>query len=192
MKRLHLLLAITVISCVGATANAQSVADLARQERLRKKELESKAVLTNSSKPPVAPAAVVPPAAASSEAAKPAATNAPVAEAQKEPAKAAAPTGPVDNKGRDEKYWRTTFDQARQELKRAQDKVTLLDLKMNDLQGELYREGVYAHEQEIRKQIDDTQKAKAAANEEVDAAQRKISDLEDELRRSGGQPGWAR
>src|SRR5205809_5280161 len=49
MKRIHLLLAIVIISWIASTANAQSVADLARQERQRKQTKDSKAVLTNRS-----------------------------------------------------------------------------------------------------------------------------------------------
>jgi hypothetical protein len=181
MRKLHFLLAIVVISWLASLASAQGVADLARQERARKKALESKAVLTNGSQPASTP-----------DAAKPGTATPATADTQKEAAKPAASTGPTDNKGRDEKYWRATFDKARQDLKRAEDKVTLLDLKLNDLQGQLYREGVYQREMEIRKDIDDTQKAQAAAREDVEACQRRISDLEDELRRSGGLPGWAR
>ena len=100
--------------------------------------------------------------------------------------------GPTDNKGRDEKFWRETFEKARQALKRAEDKLRLLDLRMTDLSSQLLRESVYTREMELRAEIDRTAKDQAAARVEVTAGQQKIRDLEDELRRSGGLPGWAR
>ena len=63
---------------------------------------------------------------------------------------------------------------------------------MNDLTSQFYREGVYSKEMEIRKELAEVQKQQQDAREEVGASQKKISDLEDELRRSGGPPGWAR
>ena len=65
-------------------------------------------------------------------------------------------------------------------------------MKLNDLQGALYRESIYAREMEIREQLTLTEKDQAAAREEFEASQKKIADLEEELRRSGGPPGWAR
>jgi hypothetical protein len=45
---------------------------------------------------------------------------------------------------------------------------------------------------EIRQQLTATEAEQAATREQVDVAQKRITDLEDELRRSGGLPGWAR
>jgi hypothetical protein len=185
MRRIHLVLAILMVSGIAATATAQGVADLARQERARKKPGDSKAVLTNNSE--TLPKGTEPgslnvtpaPAAATGTAKTPEAA-------------ASDTTGLKDNKGRDEKYWRSTFEKARQDLKRAEDKLAVLELKRNDLQGALYREGIYEREQQIRQEISETEKAEAMARDDVAAAQKNISDLEDELRRSGGPPGWAR
>jgi hypothetical protein len=175
MRRTHLALAVLIIATVSASVSAQSVADLARKERERKKSIQSKAVLTNGSSSvskDTQPQDVAP---------KPPATPA-----------AAGTTGPTDNKGRDEKYWRAAFDKAHQDLKRAEDKLRLIDLKLNDLQGSLYRESVYNREMELREQMTLAQQDQLAARQEVDASQKKIADLEEELRRSGGPPGWAR
>jgi hypothetical protein len=45
---------------------------------------------------------------------------------------------------------------------------------------------------ELREQMTLAQQDQLAARQEVDASQKKIADLEEELRRSGGPPGWAR
>lgn len=183
MKRIHSLVAILLLCGFGASAFSQSsIADLARRERERKKALESKAVLTNSSQT----------APNSSESGSLSVTAPSTTAAQKAPAKPATAAGPVDSNGHDEKFWRPLFDKARQDLKRAQDKLTLLDLRMNNLQAELYRESVYNREMDLRRQMSQTEIEQTVAREEVDSRQRRISELEDELRRSGGLPGWAR
>jgi len=181
MKTVHLLLAILLVSVVTSAATAQNVAEAAREQRARKKA-ESKAVLTNS-------ATILPKGA---EHGTMSITTPSAGETAKTAGTETAAKGPTDNKGRDEKYWRTTFANARQELKRAEDKLTLLEARRNDLQGQLYRESVYTHEIELRQQIADTEKQQEVTRAEVEADQKKITDLEEELRRSGGLPGWAR
>ena len=187
MKRIHLVLAILIVSWIASSVNAQGIADLARKERARKKTAESKAVLTNGSE--AVPKGTEP---GNLSVAKPAPAPTTGTGKATETSAATDTTGIKDNKGRDEKYWRSTFEKARQDLKRAEEKLAVLDLRMNDLQGSLYREGVYEREQEIRQQITETEKAQTIARDDVAAAQKNISDLEDELRRSGGPPGWAR
>jgi phage shock protein A len=169
------------MSWIAGVAHGQALADMARRERARKQSIHSGEVYTNESlkaTPGQAPKTIEP-----------------VKDQQAKPGTAkdnAKPTGPTDNKGRDEKYWRDAFDKARQALKRAEDKLRLLDLKMTDLSSQLLRESVYTREMELRVEIDKTTKDQLAARAEVAAAQQKIRDLEDELRRSGGLPGWAR
>jgi hypothetical protein len=181
VKVTRILLVIFCMSWIAGVAHGQSLADMARRERVRKKSIHSGEVYTNESLK-----------AAPGQAPK---TIEPVKDQQAKPGTAkddAKPKGPTDNKGRDEKYWRDAFDKARQALKRAEDKLRLLDLRMTDLSSQLLRESVYTREMELRVEIDKTTKDQLAARAEVAAAQQKIRDLEDELRRSGGLPGWAR
>jgi len=174
VKVTRILLVIFCMSWISGIAHGQTLADMARRERARKKPIHSGEVYTNESLK-VAPG-------------QPPKTIEPM----KEQAKPKGPTGPTDNKGRDEKFWRETFEKARQALKRAEDKLKLLDLRMTDLSAQLLRESVYTREMELRAEIDRTAKDQVAARAEVTAAQQRIRDLEDELRRSGGLPGWAR
>ncbi len=152
---------------------SQTLADKARLERQKKGPpakvvvTEGKTVTTSAGTSKTADAPVPAPAAASAK-------------------------GPVDNKGRDEKWWRTTFSQARQELKRFEDKAKLLDLRVTDLSAQLLREGMANREQELRLQLDKAKAEQTATKTEQAKAEQKIRDLEDELRRSGGLPGWAR
>src|SRR5947209_14818313 len=152
--------------------SAQTLADAARRERERQKRLHSTVVVANG---------VTTTTTASTGTATAAVTA------------TAAPPGPTDNKGRGEKYWRAQFQKARDEVKKAEEKVQLLDLRVKDLNTQLLRQSdVYNREYRLGPEIADTQKQLDDARMEVDQAKKKITDLEDELRRSGGLPGWAR
>jgi hypothetical protein len=171
---LHFLAISFITSSIGTEARGQTVAEAARQERERRKTVQTKTVITNAD-------VVTSPAAASASA------------TESKPEQSAATVGPKDKKGRDEKYWRSAFEAARQELKRAQDKVQVAQLKVNDLNMMLLRQSdVYNRENRIGPDLADAKTQLAAAEQEVRQAQQKIADLEEELRRSGGLPGWAR
>jgi predicted RNase H-like nuclease (RuvC/YqgF family) len=151
--------------------SAQTLADVARQERERKKRLHTPVVVasgrpTTTAASTGSTAAVVVPA---------------------------APAGPTDNKGRDEKYWRAQFQKARDDVRKAEERVQLLDLKVKELNTQVLRQSdVYNREYRLGPEIADTQKQLDESRKAVDQAKKKITDLEDELRRSGGLPGWAR
>jgi len=165
-----LLLAAFALDC-----SAQTLADVARRERERQQRVHSAVVIANG--------ATTTTAASTSSTAASTAT----------PPAADKPTGPTDNKGRDEKYWRTQFQKARNDLKAAEDKAQVLDLKIKNLNTQLLRQSdVYAREYRLGPEIADAQKQLDEARREVDLAKKKITDLEDELRRSGGPAGWAR
>jgi hypothetical protein len=154
--------------------SAQSLADAARKERDRQKTVKSKINV-------VAGTQVTP------KADEPATTSAPSV------SPAVKPIEPVDNKGRNEKYWRTAFQKARENAKRAEDRIQLLDLKLKDLNTKLLtRTDMYDRENRLAPEITATQKDLDDAKKESAEAKQKISDLEDELRKSGGPAGWAR
>jgi chromosome segregation ATPase len=168
--------------------SAQTLADIARQERERQKRLHSAVVVVNGATTTTAASTSSITGETTTTAASTSSTASTTTSAA--PAK---PTGPVDNNGHDEKYWRTQFDNARAALKRAQDNVQLLDLKIKDLNTQLLRQSdLYAREYRLGPQIADTQKQLDDANKQVDEAKKKIADLEDALRHAGGPPGWAR
>jgi chromosome segregation ATPase len=175
---------LTIIRCTllflfALDCSAQTLADVARQERERQRRLHSAVVVVNG---------VATTTAASTSTTEAATTKA---------ATATKPIGPVDNKGHDEKYWRTQFDNARAALKKAQDNAQLLDLKIKDLNTQLLRgerapSEMYNREYRLGPEITEAQKQLDDARKQADDAKKKISDLEDELRRSGGPAGWAR
>ena len=112
-----------------------------------------------------------------------------------EPASGAAvkPVVPTDNQGRDEKFWRAAFQQARDELRRAEEKAAVLDLRLKELNTQMLRQSdVYNREYRLGPEIVSTQKQLEAERQTVEQAKKKLSDLEQDLRKSGGLPGWAR
>src|SRR5205809_6920731 len=151
--------------------SAQTLADVARQERERKKRLHTPVVVASGT-----------PTTTAASTASTAAVVAP-----------AGPAGPTDNKGRDEKYWRAQFQKARDDFKKAEERVQLLDLKVKELNTQILRQSdVYNREYRLGPEIADAQKQLDESRKAADQAKKKITDLEDELRRSGGLPGWAR
>ena len=56
----------------------------------------------------------------------------------------------------------------------------------------LNRSDIYNRETVVGKELADAQTQLDVAHKEADQANQKIADLEDELHRAGGPPGWAR
>jgi len=156
--------------------SAQTLADIARRERERHKRLHSQVIVANGATTTTA-------ASTSSTSAAP----------TPPPADTATPTGPTVNKGHNEKYWRDQFQKARDDVKRAEEKVQLLDLRVKDLNNQLLnRSDIYNRENQLGPQITAAQKQLEEARAQAEQAKKKVSDLEDDLRRAGGPPGWAR
>jgi chromosome segregation ATPase len=170
---------VVVLLFFGFSLNcfSQSLADAARNERNRQKGATSKVVVTSTAKStstPTEPSSNTTTTAAASTA-------------------AVKPLQVTDNKGRDEKYWRAAFETARADLKRAEAKLQVLDLQIKDLNTRVLRESdVYNREYRLGAQITAAQKEVEDTRKEAEQAKKKLADLEDELRRSGGLPGWAR
>jgi hypothetical protein len=167
-------------------ASAQSVADIARRERERQKQTEtrSKGRYTNANAAAAAAAAPSQPSANAPSPQKP---------SEKKEEVAAKPTGPTDNKGRDEKYWRDAFKKSRDLVRQADEKVQVQEAKLKDLNTQLLRQSdIYNKENVLGPIISQTQKDLETAKAEAEQARNDVTKLEDELRASGGLPGWAR
>ena len=173
-SRLQLAWLLAIVFAVDCSA--QTLADVARRERERQKRLHSEVIVSNG--------ATITTAASTSSTTETTSAAAPA------PAK---PAGPADNKGHDEKYWRDQFQKARDEVKRAEEKVQILDLRVKDLNSKLLnRSDIYNRENQLLPEITAAQKELEEARAQAEQAKKKITDLEDELRRAGGPPGWSR
>jgi len=111
-----------------------------------------------------------------------------------------AKTAPADDKSKqapaapakDEAYWRKTFADARKKLADDAHEQDILQREYNLKQQQYYSDPNTAMKEQFnRKDLTDTktnidQKTAAVAQDKQD-----ISDLEDQLRQAGGEPGWA-
>jgi chromosome segregation ATPase len=94
---------------------------------------------------------------------------------------------------KDEAYWRARFKEARENLARAEKELDILERELQKANTQYYSDPQKAmNEQFNRKEINDKTAAIEAKKKEVAGLRQSISDMEDELRQSGGEPGWAR
>ena len=111
---------------------------------------------------------------------------------------AAAATGEETQGGaakpaNDEKSWRDKFAGLRHKLEQDQADLDVMQRELGVLNTQFYTDPVKAMQQQltrsdINNKIADIDKKKA----QIQADQQAISDAEDDLRKSGGDPGWAR
>jgi hypothetical protein len=171
MKKFIVLLCVFCLFPIVGSAQSP-LADAARRERARQKAVHSSVTFTGA-------------------ATTTAVTTSP--EVSSVPAPVVKPFVMTDNNGHDEKYWRERFDKARADLKSAEDPVRLLDNNVKGLNTAfLTRSDIYNKENALGQEISDDQKELEDARNQVEQARQKISDLEDELHRTGGPAGWAR
>lgn len=93
----------------------------------------------------------------------------------------------------DEKSWRDKFAQLRQKLDRDKENLDVMQRELGELSVQYYSDPSKAMQQQLSR--DDINKKTAAIDakkKEVDADQQAIDDAEDDLRKAGGDPGWAR
>jgi hypothetical protein len=102
-----------------------------------------------------------------------------------------AKAGAADGK-KDEAYWQAKFAAARKVLADDTREVDILQREFNLKQEQFYQDPTAALKQQYsREDLDKTQSQIDAKKQAVEKDKEAISDLEDELRRSGGEPGWA-
>jgi len=102
----------------------------------------------------------------------------------------AAPGAPDKN---DEAAWRKRFKDQRDKIARAEKELDLLQREQEKAQLQYYPDPQKAlMEQNSRKDINEKNAKIAAKQKELDALKQGLSDLEDQLRKTGGDSGWSR
>jgi hypothetical protein len=103
-------------------------------------------------------------------------------------AEAAAKAGPND-----EKTWRDRFAKLRHKLEDDKAELDVMQREWGNLFVQFYTDPVKGMQQELTRSDINEKAAKIdAKKKQIDADNQAISDAEDELRKSGGDPGWAR
>jgi len=167
-------------------AQGLSLGDAARQERERQKNSTGNLKITNET---LGTAEALPPSA---EPAKTDADTAKSADGKGEDKTNVKADATAEIPG-DEASWREAFRQARDAVKRAEDRTEILQLELNKLNLDLLtRSDIFNREGQINPLIDAKNKELAEAEKSLQAAREKVTQLETDLRRSGSPSGWAR
>src|SRR6266404_56952 len=91
-----------------------------------------------------------------------------------------------------EARWRKQFKDAYASLDRAERELSVLEREDNKAQLQYYPDPQKAlTEQYTRKDINEKDAKIAAKKKEIEQIKQRIDDMEDALRKSGGDPGWA-
>jgi hypothetical protein len=171
------------------------VADAARKARQQKKEApKPKKVYTNED------VSSAPADSATSATATPATKAENAAKASQAEAAAASPATDTEKTEKtakteknDEATWRKRFKEARDKLAVAEKELDILQREANKALTQYYSDPAKAMtEQQNRTYIKEHDAQITAKKQEVAQLKQQISDLEDDLRRSGGDIGWAR
>jgi hypothetical protein len=100
-------------------------------------------------------------------------------------------TKPAEPK-KDEVYWRKRFADARTKLEIAQKDLDISQRELNLLQTQYYADPNKALQQQLTRDDINAKTAKVdELKQKVADMTQAIEDLKDELRHSGGEPGWA-
>ncbi|HET9216034.1 MAG TPA: hypothetical protein VFR18_03595 [Terriglobia bacterium] len=190
----NLLWVVIFAVCSSVCAHAQTIADVARRERAARGADQSGVSITNASlKKKPAGVTEEKPAAQTATPPKPAppttsaaATPAPAAAAPATAAPAAQPAADAE-----EKAWRAKFETARTDVRRAENQVALAQLELNSANRD-YLTRSYDPDGRGLAAIAAAKQKLADANTAVASAKAKLTQLEEDLRRANGPPGWAR
>ena len=92
----------------------------------------------------------------------------------------------------EESKWRKQFKDAHDDLARMEKELDILQREGNKAQLQYYSDPTKAmKEQYTRQEINEKDTQIAAKKKEIEQQKQKISDMEDALRKAGGDPGWA-
>lgn len=178
-----LLFAVLGVSCAAQEQNSDDVAAAARKAKEQQKTApKPKKIVTNDD---------IPSAPASAPASD---TNAAKPEGQPATgATAAADDKAAENDPKSEAYWHKRFQELRDKLANAEKELDILQRELDKDQVQYYPDPQKAlMQQHDRSDINDKTAKIDAKKKEIDSINQQISDLEDELRKAGGDPGWAR
>jgi hypothetical protein len=181
---------VPALCLAGFTAAAQPqqtgdpVADAARKARQAKKDTpKPKRVYTDDDLKKSTPA---PDAASSSAPGSASGTTATTTtQATGDASKTADPNG--------EAAWRKRFKDARDQIAKAEKELDILSRELEKAQLEYYPDPQKAMtQQNSRADINDKTAKIDAKKKEIAQMKQALDDLEDQLRKAGGDPGWAR
>ncbi len=169
-------IALLVAGLLSAEAGAQSLPDVARSERERRREVTPGRVFTNETLATLGSISII--GARAVAGATPAQADADDEE---------------DTEVRGEAQWRQLFSEARAEVVRAGERLQLNQQEVVDLNQRLLTEsGLFNREGLLLPEIQAKEEEIVEGQARVAAADQAISDLQQDLRRAGAPAGWGR
>lgn len=100
---------------------------------------------------------------------------------------------PAGQDSNGEAAWRAKFKDQHDRIARAEKELDILQRELEKAQLQYYPDPQKAMtQQNSRADINDKTAKIDAKKKEIDALKQGLDDLEDQLRKAGGQPGWAR
>jgi hypothetical protein len=166
------------------------VADAARKAREAKKDApKPKKVITDDDLKTTGPRSDLAPSPAPDNA------SGTAAPATGQAAGGAAKAGDTtkDEDPNSEKAWRGRFRDMHDKIAKTEKEIDVLSRELQKAQVEYYPDPQKAMtQQNTRADINEKQAKIDAKKKELDQLNQALSDLEDQLRKSGGDPGWAR
>jgi chromosome segregation ATPase len=183
LLRLAALTALFGLVAFSLPAQDQNTDDVAAAARKAREQLKNapkpKKVLTNDD---ISPATNTPAAADA---------TAPKSGADKDAAQGKEPNPEDDPKS--EAYWRKRFQKTRDQLANAETELDVLQRELDKDQVQYYPDPQKALMQQYSRSDINEKAAKIdAKKKEIDSLHQQLSDMEDDLRKAGGDPGWAR
>ena len=92
-----------------------------------------------------------------------------------------------------EEYWRKRFAKAHEKLATSEKELDLLQRELDKSEVQYYPDPQKAMmQQNSRSEINDKRAKIDAKQKEIEGLKQQLSDMEDELRKAGGDSGWAR
>ena len=193
MKYIAAIMYAVLLLAISMPGQAQSLADIADQEKQRREKIEeAPELITNEKVPEFQGGSISTNSADDNTAPEADSEN---TEGDSESAgngEKADPDEPVDFEGRPESYWRDTIAEARQAVKDLENEAQALTLKMNDLQNKFYNISDGFDRDDVQKDIQKTFYEQDLNKENLAKAKDELADLEKEAKKSGAPPGWVK
>lgn len=103
-------------------------------------------------------------------------------------------TAATSGSGEDpETTWRKRFKEQHEKIAKAEKELDILQRELDKSQTQYYSDPQKAlQQQNTRKDINDKTSQITAKKQEIANLKQQLDDMEDDLRKSGGDPGWAR
>lgn len=160
------------------TAKTESLADAARKARAAEKNVpKATVVFTNDNIPTASSGVSVVGNSASASSDQSTST----------------PSQASDDKNNDEAAWRQKFADARHKVDQDKQELSVMQRELGELNVQFYTSPTQAMDQSYsRSDIIEKQSAIDAKQKQLAADQQALSNLEDDLRKAGGDPAWGR